>query len=189
MPQEISREKDNSFHLDQLPTASCALYEEPLITPINVGNWKLLLEGACLVTDIKTGDKESIPRLPIFITSAVNICAQIDSNESLQVCQRIHTFVFKETILHEGEGRPVSIRSLARAPTNILCDDFVMLVLILYPLILRRIAEIDKTNVISDSCLRDKSDWKFFYAKVQSLLMSSTCGSLLDKWTWLNVRE
>jgi len=62
-PTEISRERDNnSFHLDQLPYAVAALFEEPIITPINVATWKLILEGADVTTDIKNSDKETIPR-------------------------------------------------------------------------------------------------------------------------------
>lgn len=62
-PTEISRERDNnSFHLDQLPYATGALFEEPMITPTNVSTWKLLLEGADVVTDIKNADKETIGR-------------------------------------------------------------------------------------------------------------------------------
>jgi hypothetical protein len=45
-PEEIPRERENSaFHLEQLPIAAAALFEEPIITPIPVGTWKLLLEG------------------------------------------------------------------------------------------------------------------------------------------------
>jgi hypothetical protein len=37
-PEEITRERDNSgFHFDQLPEASGVIFEEPCITPINVG--------------------------------------------------------------------------------------------------------------------------------------------------------
>lgn len=62
-PTEIPRERDYSnFHLDQLPTATSALFEEPIITPNNVNTWKLLLEGAETSTDIKNFDKELIPR-------------------------------------------------------------------------------------------------------------------------------
>lgn len=60
-PEEIRRERDNSaFHLDQLPNATIATFEEPLITPNNVGTWKLLLEGKQIKTDIKHKDKENI---------------------------------------------------------------------------------------------------------------------------------
>lgn len=39
-PEEISRERDNSgFHLDQIPEASAVIFEEPCITPTNVGTW------------------------------------------------------------------------------------------------------------------------------------------------------
>lgn len=54
-PEPIPRERDNSnFHLDQLPMATGAIFEEPYITPTNVGTWKLLLEGSIIMTDKKT---------------------------------------------------------------------------------------------------------------------------------------
>jgi hypothetical protein len=66
IPEEIARERDNSsFHLDQLPGASAALFEESVITPITVGTWKLLLEGKTVKTDIKHRDKEGIARIPV----------------------------------------------------------------------------------------------------------------------------
>lgn len=71
-PELIPRENDkSSFHFDQLPLASCALFDEPLLlTPTNVGTWKLLLEGASIKTDIKHGNKQEITRIPIYITTA-----------------------------------------------------------------------------------------------------------------------
>ena len=103
-PEEIPRERDNNgFHLDQLPFASCALFEEPLITPINVGTWKLLLEGKTIKTDIKHKDKEGISRLPIFITTASPITSCIDNREGEQILQRIKIFKFCCTIEHRTE--------------------------------------------------------------------------------------
>ena len=77
-PEEITREKDNSgFHLDQLPEASAVIFEEPCITPVNAGTWKLLFEGKQIKTDIKHKDKEGIRRLPIWITTATKVTANI----------------------------------------------------------------------------------------------------------------
>lgn len=57
-PELIPRENDkSSFHFDQLPICSCALFEEPLLTPSNVGTWKFVLERATIKTDIKHGNK------------------------------------------------------------------------------------------------------------------------------------
>jgi len=100
-PEEIPRERDNSgFHLDQLPSASCALFEEPLITPTNVGTWKLLLEGKVVKTDIKHKDKEGIKRIPIWITTATPITNHVDANESIQIEQRTQVFEFSKCIRH-----------------------------------------------------------------------------------------
>lgn len=103
-PEEIPRERDNSgFHLDQLPAAATALFEEPLITPVTVGTWKLLLEGKQVKTDIKHRDKEGIPRIPIWITTASPITSHTDANESLQVHQRVKLYVFKYSIQHRTD--------------------------------------------------------------------------------------
>ena len=93
-PEEIIRERDNSgFHLDQLPEASAVIFEEPCITPVNVGTWKLLFEGKQIKTDIKHKDKEGIRRLPIWITTATKVTANIDSYEACQVNQRLKIFI------------------------------------------------------------------------------------------------
>jgi len=89
-PEQIPRERDNSgFHLDKPPAAACALFEEPIIMPTNVSTWKLLLEGKIVKTDIKHKDKEGIKRIPIWITTATPITNNIDTNESIQIQQRI----------------------------------------------------------------------------------------------------
>lgn len=50
----IAREKDRSnFHLDQLPSPTAVIFEEPIIDQTTVGNWKLLLEGSPIPTDMK----------------------------------------------------------------------------------------------------------------------------------------
>lgn len=101
----VPRQNDNSqFHLDQLPTAAAVLFEEILLTPVNVGVWKLLLEGQSTVnTDIKQGDKESIDRIPILISSAKDIANNVDIEEKLQVNQRIKKFIFIKTLHHRDE--------------------------------------------------------------------------------------
>jgi hypothetical protein len=105
-PKEIPRERDNSgFHLDQLPAASCALFEEPLITPTNVGTWKLLLEGKVVKSDMKHKDNEGIKRIPIWITTASPITNHVNANESIQVNQRIKLFKFKKCIQHRSDSR------------------------------------------------------------------------------------
>nr|CAD7569851.1 unnamed protein product [Timema californicum] len=69
-PTLISRERDiTGFNYDQPPSATCALFEEPLIDNTSFGTWKLLLEGATIPTDIKHPDKEDIKRIPIYLTT------------------------------------------------------------------------------------------------------------------------
>jgi hypothetical protein len=95
-PDEIPRERDNSsFHLDQLPGAAAALFDEPLITPVNVGTRKLLLEGKTIKTDIKHRDKEGIARLPVWITTATPITEHVDNNETGQIMQRVTISLYK----------------------------------------------------------------------------------------------
>ena len=103
-PEEVSRERDNSgFHFDQLPEASAVIFEEPCITPVNVGTWKLLFESKHIKTDIKHKDKGGIRRLPIWITSATKVTANIDTCEACQVNQRLKIFEFQHSIQHRTE--------------------------------------------------------------------------------------
>lgn len=103
-PEEIPRERDNSgFHLDQLPGAGSVLFEEPMITPVNVGTWKLLLEGKTIKTDVKNKDKEPIERTPTWITTATPITNNVDMNETSQILQRIKLYIFKKSIQHRDD--------------------------------------------------------------------------------------
>ena len=103
-PEEVSRERDNSgFHFDQLPEASAVIFEEPCITPVNVGTWKLLFEGKQIKTDIKHKNKEGVRRLPIWITSATKITSNIDTCEACQVNQRLKIFEFHHSIQHRTD--------------------------------------------------------------------------------------
>lgn len=121
-PEYIPRERDNSgFQFDQLPNANAALFEEPIITPNTVGTWKLLLEGNTIKTDIKNKDKEPIKRLPIWITTASSISSHVDSNETLQLEQRLKRFTFKKCIDHrpDSAGRDTElVRRNIRKPST-----------------------------------------------------------------------
>lgn len=148
-PEEIPRERDNSgFHLDQLPEASAALFEEPLITPVNVGTWKLLLEGKTIKTDIKHRDKEGIKRLPIYITSATKITGQIDQYEANQVNQRIKIYEFIKTIEHRKEKYTnilcQRVQKIKKAPGHIQPIHFAILYLLKWNQIQEKIEELDK---------------------------------------------
>lgn len=103
-PELIARENDkSSFHLDQLPIATCALFEEPMITPTNVGTWKLLLEGSTIKTDIKHNNKQEIHRLPIYITTATPLTNNIDVKEKEQIMQRIKLYKLPCSIKHRND--------------------------------------------------------------------------------------
>jgi len=122
-PEEIPRERDNSsFHLDQLPGASAALFEEPIITPITVGTWKLLLEGKTVKTDIKHRDKEGIARIPVWITTAAPLTNHVDENETIQIRQRVKTFILKRSIHHrrdiDEEAAVGTAHTYRKAPTH-----------------------------------------------------------------------
>lgn len=113
-PEEIPREKDNStFHLDQLPNANYVIFEEPLITPTNVGTWKLLMGRRTIKTDIKHKDKEGIKRIPIWITTAT-ITNNVEQNEQIQIIQRIKLFKFKNSIHHSNDSSTINNELRAR---------------------------------------------------------------------------
>lgn len=157
-PEEIPRERDNSgFHLDQLPEASAALFEEPLITPITVGTWKLLLEGKTIKTDIKHKDKEGIRRIPIYITTATKITATIDAYEANQVNQRVKIFEFKRTIEHREEDYTrilnQQIRRINRAPVYIKPIHFQLLFLLKYHQIIAHLRELDERLTIDPGAI------------------------------------
>ncbi|KAJ8876338.1 hypothetical protein PR048_020783 [Dryococelus australis] len=73
---------------------------EPLIDNTNVGTWKLLLEGSPVTTDIKHGDKETIPSLPIFLTSNKELHSWLQQNEQQPPNIRTFRYYFKTPILH-----------------------------------------------------------------------------------------
>lgn len=150
-PEEIPRENDNSaFKLDQLPTATSVIFEEPLITPNNVGTWKLLLEGSTVTTDIKNNNKEKIPRLPIFITMAHPIDKHVDNNESSQIHQRIKIFKFKQGIKHFQDSNArtaiVASREIGNCPGYLTDKHFFIIYLKYWEDIKKHIDNILKDN-------------------------------------------
>lgn len=158
-PEEIPRERDNSgFHLDQLPAASCALFEEPLITPVNVGTWKLLLEGKTVKTDIKHKDKEGIPRLLIWITTAAPITTHVDSNESIQINQRVKVWLFKKRVQHRKDSHTLNSelrgRLIRKAPGFVTPQHFAYLWVTNIHDIVRRITDLDNDHVLNINRIR-----------------------------------
>lgn len=88
-PIIISRDKDrSSFHFDELPNATCIIFEEPKIENKTVGSWTILMEGNTLQTDIKHSDKEEIGRLPIYITTNSDLWAWCEDRERPPLQQR-----------------------------------------------------------------------------------------------------
>lgn len=176
-PEEIPRERDNTgFHLDQLPFAACALFEEPMITPVNVGTWKLLLEGKRVSTDIKHKDKEAIERLPIFITTASPIQANVDTREGEQLCQRIKIFKFKATISHRSEAYTLTHASggtIPKAPGYIKPGDFGALFVLKY----------------KEIRARQRSDEASLQLNPQRLKVSVSTAEELEKWSEIWQRD
>ena len=161
-PEEIPRERDNSgFHLDQLPYASAALFEEPLITPTNIGSWKLLLEGAMVKTDIKNADKEGINRLPIYITSARDICSNVDLSEQEQVKQRVKLFTFTKTIEHREDhfNNYNLVHTIRKPPQFITSLTFCILYIYYYNDITNHILTLDKTHTPDNTCIICQNQW------------------------------
>jgi hypothetical protein len=159
LPEKIPRERDNSgFHLNQLPAAASALFEEPLITPVTVGTWKLLLEGKIVKTDTKHKDKEGITRLPIWITTASPITSHIDSNGALQVHQRVKTFIFKYSIRHPSDSMPgapnINVRIYEKAPGYITTDHFTYIWFQNFNKILETLDHLDQQNVLNEDRIR-----------------------------------
>ena len=165
-PEEITREKDNSgFHLDQLPEASAVIFEEPCITPVNVGTWKLLFEGKQIKTDIKHKDKEGIRRLPIWITTATKVTANIDSYEACQVNQRLKIFQFHNSIHHRTDYTKTyckTNKTLNKPPGHVKAVHFAYLFLQHWNHIKKIIEDLDKEltlnpNRLDVTCYPSKS--------------------------------
>ena len=163
-PEEVSRERDNSgFHFDQLPEASAVIFEEPCITPVNVGTWKLLFEGKHIKTDIKRKDKEGIRRLPIWVTSATKITANIDTCEACQVNQRLKIFEFLHSIQHRTETYTQTYcktnRTLKKPQGYVKAAHFAYLYLLLWDKIRTLILQLDDNHTINPERLKSDT-WK-----------------------------
>jgi hypothetical protein len=122
-----------------------------LITPVNVGTWKLLLEGKTIKTDIKHRDKEGIARLPVWITTAAPITGHVDNNETSQIMQRVKIFLYKYSIDHRGDIPPgtatENTRIFRRAPTHITTQHLAYLWLQNQQAIIQAIETLDETHV------------------------------------------
>lgn len=158
-PEEIPRERDNSsFHLDQLPAATVATFEEPLITPTNVGTWKLLMEGKPIKTDIKHKDKERINRIPIWITTASPIDNNVDSNEKAQLQQRFKLFKFTKQIEHNIIKNTKS--TIPKCPIYLENKHIAALYISLWDDIFTTIQKLDEQYILGDDKLPIKHKCK-----------------------------
>lgn len=178
-PEEIPRERDNSsFHLDQLPGASGVLFEEPMITPVNVGTWKLLLEGKTIKTDVKHKDKEGIKRVAVWITTASDITTNIDENEKIQVEQRIKKFIFSKSISHRTEkstlNNTIRNKRIEAPPGFIKPIHFAVLYAQLAEEIKEEINKIDKDLTINQDHLPiEETTWQQLKEKLTQLQTST----------------
>ena len=178
-PEEITGERDNSgFHFDQLPEASAVIFEEPCITPVNVGTWKLLFEGKQIKTDIKHKDK-GVRRLPIWITTATKVTANIDSYEACQVNQRLKIFQFLNSIKHRDEDYTKTYcktnKILNKPPGHVKAVQFAYLFIQNWTTIKKIINQNDKQLTLNPHRL----DVNGYPSKLNTSLTTS---QQLDKW-------
>lgn len=164
-PEEIPRERDNSgFHLDQVPGAGSILFEEPMITPVNVGTWKLLLEGKTIKTDVKNKDKEPIERTPTWITTATPITNNIDMNETSQILQRIKLYIFKKSIQHRDDKYTINAqiqnKLISRPPTLIEPIHMAIVFIKNFTKIYNLIAEEDKAHTVNEKAIQISNEVK-----------------------------
>lgn len=133
----IHKEKDKtSFHLDELPSATSVLFEEPTIDQTNIGTWKQLMEGATIYTDIKHSNKEPIRRLPIFVTTNLNLWTW-HYNDIDPIKERC--------IFHSLTNHIKSLQNQV-TPTTITSDDIYELFIKYFPAIEEQIENISKKN-------------------------------------------
>lgn len=124
------------------------MFEEPFITPTNVGTWKLLLEGSVIQTDKKHSDKQSIERLPIYITTATPIDNNVQQAEKDQIAQRLKIFNFSRTIQHRPDTvtRSMLNRFYIKPPVYITALHFAALFLVNYPHVYAFILDQDQSQ-------------------------------------------
>nr|AVM80379.1 non-structural protein 1 [Ambidensovirus sp.] len=184
-PEEIPRERDNSgFHLDQIPGAGSVLFEEPMITPVNVGTWKLLLEGKRIKTDIKNKDKEPIDRTPTWITTATPITNNVDINETAQILQRIKLYKFEKSIQHRDDKytktSQIINKLISRPPALVEPVHIAFKFLKNFTSIYNKIQEEDKSHTINEEAI-------FF---TEELITKATAWQIaLQTTTWEKAAE
>lgn len=181
-PEEIPRERENSgFALDQLPEASAVLFEEPCITPTNCGTWKLLLEGKTVKTDVKNKDKEPIKRVPVFITTARDLCSNVDDYEGIQIKQRVKNFNFLLSIDHRKETNVTNYSGalIRKAPCIITTEHIAILYFLHYDEIVAKLEDITEENQINHNCLHYPTDYQERACQYQTRLQEEK-GHLLQ---------
>jgi len=180
-PEEVSRERDNSeFHFDQLPEASCVIFEEPCITPVNVGTWKLLFEGKQIKTDIKHKDKEGVRRLPIWITTATKVTTNIDTYEACQI-NRLKIYQFLHSIQHRTDEYTKTYcqtnKTLKRAPGYVRAAHFAYLYLQNWKIIDKEIQKNDKQHNLNPDRLQYNT-----YQTTSNIIKKGTTQDAANAW-------
>lgn len=84
----------NQFWLQGCLHQSYALWEEPTISPQDVNDWKLLLEGAEIKISVKNQPDDILSRTPFFITTNHRLGKWISPEDDLAIKERIVKFQF-----------------------------------------------------------------------------------------------
>ena len=93
----------NNFWLQSVINQPLCLYEEPLITPQDVNDWKLILEGAVVKTPVKNQPDELVERTPFFITTNEPLGKWINRVDNEAIKERVITHVFRIQINNDAD--------------------------------------------------------------------------------------
>ena len=88
----------NHFWLQSVLYQPLCLYEEPLITPQDVQDWKLLLEGAPFKVAVKNQPDDILERTPFFITSNHDIWKYVNGTDANALRERVVIYRFHTQI-------------------------------------------------------------------------------------------
>ena len=95
----------NHFWLQSVLYQPLCLYEEPLITPQDVQDWKLLLEGAPFKVAVKNQPDDILECTPFFITSNHDIWKYVNGTDANALRERVVIYRFHTQIdsdFHRG---------------------------------------------------------------------------------------
>ncbi len=92
----ITRTGDASqFHLQNVISKRVLTFEEPRITPATVDDFKLLLGGEPMETQIKHQEPEKVDRTPVLITTNKDLGYHLNPSDSTALENRYKLFHFK----------------------------------------------------------------------------------------------